>query len=446
MRRELYSKHLAFFEAGKEYRERAVIAGNRTGKSYGIGGYEMALHLTGLYPDWWKGKRFDHAVNAWCATDTNRQSRDILQAILMGRIGEFGTGLLPSDTIVRHSTKVGIADAVESVFVKHVSGSVSELGFKSYDGGREVFQGTSRHVIWLDEEPPKDVYVESLLRTMDCDGVVMATFTPMLGMSEICRDFLTPQKEAKRYVVQIEWDEVPHLSEQAKAELLASIPEYQREARSKGIPVLGAGAIYPVDEKDVLIDPFELPKHYPRAYGLDVGWNRTAAIWMAVDRDTGTHYLYHEHYRGKAEPEVHVAAIKSVGPWIPGVIDPASRGRSQIDGRSLITEYRRQGLILAEADNAVEAGLYKVWSMLTTGKLKAFKGLQNWLSEFRLYQRNDSGDVVKSNDHLMDAMRYVVMSGASVMTQEPAYLAEKSREIELWRSNWNSNMGESWMQ
>jgi phage terminase large subunit-like protein len=202
LRRELYAKHMSFFDAGSEYRERAAIAGNRTGKSFGLGGFEMVLHLTGLYSDWWRGKRFNGPISAWCATDTNRQTRDILQAILMGRIGEFGTGLIPANLILRHSIKVGISDADESVFVKHVSGGTSELGFKSYDGGREVFQGTSRHVIWLDEEPPSDVYFEALLRTPDCDGIVLCTFTPLLGMSQVCLDFLRPQDGAKRFVTQ----------------------------------------------------------------------------------------------------------------------------------------------------------------------------------------------------------------------------------------------------
>jgi phage terminase large subunit-like protein len=440
--RAAYAKHMAFFHAGAEYRERAAIAGNRTGKSFGIGGYEMVLHLTGDYPEWWTGKRFSHPIDAWCATDTNRQTRDILQRILMGPIGDFGTGLIPADKLVRHTTKVGISDAVESVFVKHVSGGISELGFKSYDGGREVFQGTSRHVVWLDEEPPSDVYFEALLRTMDCDGIVLATFTPLMGMSQVCRDFLQPEGDAKRFVVQIEWDEVPHLSEQAKKELLASIPEYQREARSKGVPVLGAGAIYPVPESDFVIDPFELPAHYPRCYGLDVGWNRTAGVWMARDNETQTCYLYHEHYAGKMEPVLHAAAINAAGAWIPGAIDPASRGRSQIDGRNLIQIYRSLGLMLCEADNAVEAGLFKVLNLLTTGKLKVFRNLPNWLSEFRLYQRDEDGKVKKIHDHLMDATRYAVMSGMGVMRVNP----ETERELNPWQENWYGNRADAWMQ
>ena len=55
--RRLYPKLLEFFRAGAKYRERCLMAANRTGKTLGGGGYETACHLTGLYPDWWEGKR-----------------------------------------------------------------------------------------------------------------------------------------------------------------------------------------------------------------------------------------------------------------------------------------------------------------------------------------------------------------------------------------------------
>jgi len=207
------------------------------------------------------------------------------------------------------------------------------------------------------------------------------------------------------------WDDAAHLTAEQKETLLASIPLYQRDARSKGIPQLGSGAIYPVPESDFVIDPLELPPHWPRFYAMDVGWNRTAVLWFAEDRDTETLYAYSEHYRGQAEPSVHASAIKARGEWIKGVIDPASRGRSQVDGRRLIADYRDLGLHINEAQNAVEAGIYAVWERLSAGRIKVFRTLQNFLAEYRLYRRDDKGRVVKSNDHLMDCLRYGVVSG-----------------------------------
>lgn len=222
-----------------------------------------------------------------------------------------------------------------------------------------------------------------------------------------------------KLVVSATWDDVPHLSADQKAELWQSIPPYQRDARSKGIPQLGSGAIYPVAESDIVCDPFEMPLYWPRAYGLDVGWNRTAAIWAAHDRDDDVVYLYSEHYRGQAEPSVHAAAIRARGDWMQGAIDPASRGRGQKDGEQLLQNYLDLGLLLSKAENGVEAGLFDVWQRLSTGRLKVFRTLQNWLAEYRLYRRDDKGQVVKTNDHLMDATRYLIVSGLQLASVAP---------------------------
>jgi phage terminase large subunit-like protein len=423
-RRELYKKHLQFFEAGATYRERGFIAANRVGKSEGGGGYETTIHLTGQYPHWWKGRRFARPIRAVAAGDTAKTVREIIQAKLLGPIHEMGIGLIPAETISKTTPKQGVPEAIDTVYVKHVSGGLSKLVFKSYDQKRIAFQGEEQDLVWLDEEPPLDIYTECLLRTMTTGGMVMLTFTPLIGMSETVLQFLPggdiqERADGSKAVVMAGWDDVPHLDERTKAELLAAIPPFQRDARSKGIPQLGAGAIYPVPESEFVVDDFEIPAHWPRAYALDVGWNRTAGLWGAWNRDADCVYLYSEHYRSQAEPAVHAQSIRSRGEWVPGVIDPASRGRSQADGNQLIQMYKDLGLDLDFAQNAVEAGIYEVWSRLSTGRMKVFKSLNNWLSEFRLYRRDEKGRIVKQNDHLMDDTRYLVMSGLARAIVKP---------------------------
>ncbi len=191
LRRELYPKHLDFFTAGLHHFERAAIAANRVGKTWGIGGYETALHLTGLYPEWWPGRRFVRPLEAWAAGDTSETTRDIVQQALMGPIGEMGTGLIPASRIVGEPSKrMGVAGAIDIVRVTRVGGGISQLGFKSYDQGRKKFQGTNKSVIWLDEEPPSDVYDECLLRLMTNDGLMLCTFTPLLGLSDVALRYL----------------------------------------------------------------------------------------------------------------------------------------------------------------------------------------------------------------------------------------------------------------
>ncbi len=226
-------------------------------------------------------------------------------------------------------------------------------------------------------------------------------------------------KIISRICIQATWDDVPHLSEKAKTEMLAGMEPHMREARAKGIPVMGAGMIYPVPEEAFLVDAFELPEWWPRAYGLDVGWNRTAAVWGAWDRDSDVVYLYSEHYMGQAAPAIHASSIKQRGQWMWGAIDPASAGSNQLDGRKLREEYGTQGLNLVDADNAVEAGIHAIYQRLVSGRLKVFRTLRNWLSEFRTYRRDDNGKVIKERDHLMDASRYLIMSGMRVARNAP---------------------------
>lgn len=223
-----------------------------------------------------------------------------------------------------------------------------------------------------------------------------------------------------KYLVNAGWDDVPHLAEDVKAALLRDTPPYLRDARSKGTPSLGSGAIFPIEESAFVIPPFQLPDYFPRVYALDVGWNRTAALWGAFDREQGVLYLYAEHYRGQAEPSVHASAIKARGDWMRGVIDPAANGRSQIDGQRLMANYQAQGLHLFKAENSVEAGLQTVLDMLSTGRLKVFSTLVNWRAEYRLYRRDEKGAVIKKNDHLMDDTRYLCVSGINHMTTRPA--------------------------
>lgn len=212
-----------------------------------------------------------------------------------------------------------------------------------------------------------------------------------------------------RAVITATWDDSPHLTPQMREELWNSIPPYQRDARSKGIPQLGSGAIYQVSEDDVKVPDFPVPDHWPRAFGMDTGWEWTAAAWGAHDRETDTLYVYSAYKRGQAEPPVHARAIQSRGDWIRGVGDAAAV--NLYDGRSFIDIYRQEGLDVELPDKAVEAGIQQVWTRLSAGKLKVFASCGQWFDEYRLYRRDDKGKIVKANDHLMDATRYLVVSG-----------------------------------
>lgn len=193
--RTLYPRHMEFFAAGRTYRQRCFLAANRVGKTV-AGAYEESAHLTGLYPEWWDGRRFGAATRCWAAGKTNETTRDIVQKELLGDVIHgnpkrfTGTGLIPGNLIGEVSWKQGVTDLADTVKVMHRTGKWSTLGLKSYQQGRGSFEGTSQHCILFDEEPPIDVYDEAVIRTASTDGIVILTFTPLEGLSETVMQFM----------------------------------------------------------------------------------------------------------------------------------------------------------------------------------------------------------------------------------------------------------------
>ena len=217
----------------------------------------------------------------------------------------------------------------------------------------------------------------------------------------------------------LDMDDVPHLTEREKQKILSGTPSWQLQARKSGIPGHGIGAIYPIPLQQMLVDPFPIPAHWPRSAGMDPGWNCTALCWFAWDVDKGGAVMYDEYYVGQQHPAVHAAAIRSRGPWIPIVIDPAAQKARGHDGERLLQVYQDLGLQATEADNTVVSGIIETWNWLSTSRLRVFRTCTNWQKEVALYRRDEKGEIIKKNDHLMDATRYNVMSGRAVAKMPP---------------------------
>lgn len=193
-----YAKQFAFHAAGARHDERLLMAANQVGKTF-AGAAECALHLTGRYAEWervsgmaWPGRRFDRPTKGWAGCDTWDNARDGVQRLLVGppKIeGEWGRGLIPGDDLVGWSRRQGTADSLDGIVVRHVSGGLSTLGFKSYDQGRRKWQGETLDFVWFDEEPPEEIWIEGKTRTNATGGMVWLTFTPLLGMSRVVHSF-----------------------------------------------------------------------------------------------------------------------------------------------------------------------------------------------------------------------------------------------------------------
>jgi phage terminase large subunit-like protein len=424
-----YPKQAQFHEAGAQHRERLFMAGNRVGKTL-CGAAELAMHLTGNYPEWWKGKRFDKPIRAWAAGVTNQSTRDVVQEKLLGpplREWEHGTGMIPKAAI-GHITKAqsSISGLIDTVGIAHVSGRYSTLQFKSYEHGREKWQGIGLDVCWLDEECPSDLYFEALTRTNETGGVVFLTFTPILGASEIVRRFLL-EKQPNRHMTQATIDDALHFTEKQRAEIIASYPPHEAEARTKGIPTLGSGRIFPIQEELIAIEPREFPDYWPRIGGMDFGWTHNfAAAELVWDRDADVVYVNRTYRVREATPIMHAAALR---PW--GKIRwawPRDGRRQTLEGAgiSLADQYRSQGLDMmhqhAQFDDgsvSVEAGLMQWLDRMRSGRFKVFKHCNDFFGEFRLYHRKD-GRVVAENDDLLSAIRYGLMSLRYARTRSSA--------------------------
>lgn len=409
-----YPRQLEFHNAGATHRERLLMAGNQLGKTL-AGGFEIAMHATGRYPDWFQGKRFERPIVAWACGTTGETVRDTVQRILLGR-DKKGTGAIPKECIGQLITSRGVADLLDSIKVKHESGGFSTIGLKSYVSGRERFQGETLDIAWLDEEPAADIYTEVLTRTNVNSGPVFMTFTPLLGVSEVVRRFLM-EKSPDRHITQMTIDDVEHYAPEEKARIIASYPAHELEARVRGIPSLGSGRVFPIPEEQIAIEQREFPTHWPRIGGLDFGWDHPfAAVELVWDRDADVVYVSRTYRCRESTPIMHAAALR---PWGKDLYWawPRDGRRETLEGAgiSLATQYGEQGLdVLHEhaqfegGSVSVEAGLMLMLDRLKSGRLKVFRHLNDWWEEFRLYHRKD-GRVVKVGDDLMSATRYALM-------------------------------------
>lgn len=228
-------------------------------------------------------------------------------------------------------------------------------------------------------------------------------------------------RNPNRYYVMAGWDDVPHLTEEMKVKMRGSIEPHLADARSKGSPSMGSGLIFPILDDDITVNDFAIPDHYDRCFGMDTGWNFTAGVWLARNNDTGVSYLY-DCYKGSQEnPATHSVAFKSRGDWIPGAGDCADINK--MDGQQFLKTYRDLGLDVFLPDKrSKSANIQEVWLALCTGKLKVFKSCTKWFDEKRMYRRDEKGQVVKANDHIMDATQYAVKSGLPRACKKPVPL------------------------
>lgn len=426
-----YPWQVEFHNAGAKYRQRALLAANRVGKSL-AGGAEAAMHLTGIYPPWFQGRRFDGPVSSICGSLSFKMIRDATQCSLFGQVDREhevrdlpGTGWIPKNDIGDFGFKqCGVCNVVDYCRVKHHApdgrhDGWSTVNFTTYEQGAEQFQATEQHFIWLDEEPQDlQVYTECLMRVMTTRGLVFITRTPLYGMSEIVLKFV--REEPGTWMKKVGWKDAPHITPEMIEEELKNCAPHERAARSEGEPLLGAGAVYQVSPDEYVIEPVKLQPHWARITGHDFGIDHPAAtIGIAHDRDSDTVYVYAERRVRGETPVYHAAGLNALGKWIPVSWPHDGMQVGKADGIPLAEHYRTHGANMLPTSacyddeklgaQAREPITGEILERMRTGRLKVFSTCPELLMELRMLHRDEKAKIVPVRDDLESALRYAIM-------------------------------------
>lgn len=439
-----YPYQKEFMNASAKYKQRYARSGNRTGKTYGVA-MEMAYHLTGLYPDWFEGERIEGSGHLfWCIGIDLDSTSKVLQKELFGTTDvritdELGTGTIPRDCIdLNHMIKDGAR--ITSCRIQHVSGGWNTLAFYAASKGASTLMGQAVKFIWMDEIPEHnamEIYAQCKTRLMTTQGMLALTATPEAGMDDVNRMY-AEDTTGKLYLQSISMDDAPHLTEEDIRELLSGIPECQHDMRRHGLPILGSGAVFPVENSSIECDSVDIQPHWRVIAGVDWGGNvdPTTIVFAAFDPDEGIYYVYDEVLLdgnfgelNDRSPESVARAIRSRHTYnIPVILphDSGLKSNEQGRGQQLIRTginvygepFKNPQDIMFDlvkigarkpSYNAIEPGLEEMRRLMKHNKIKVSRHCSNWFREKNSYFYNEGKPVDKDN-HFIDASRYAILS------------------------------------
>lgn len=434
-------KMMRYYAAGLKARERMILGGNRTGKTYGVL-VECYFHLTGLYPDWWPGYRFTRPINALEASISAELTRDILQANLFKGAIDGSVPPIIHESMIIDKTHINLPGAFGTVMIPHVSGGYSTLYLKAYKQGASSFQGVKFDWLHLDETVGYDVYQESLMRSASFDEnirtLLNVTMWPEKGKDEtVCHFMVKNQQDGQilevdpeeiyndRFYMHIGWDDNPYLPEAEKKRLENSIPAWQLEARKNGIPVFGQGKVFIQPESEFVIEPFDVHQprfsHFSYVYGLDpsvTSGGTWGFVLLAFDKDADIVYAIKDYKLSNVTPSEHASNISRILPftYCPGMSDPAGAGENQHAKESTLDFLKNtSGLTLikaVKANGTKEAVIDSLYERIRRGKFKIMfdpktnTGCSQLMREWRQYARDEKGRIIKKDDHCIDALFY----------------------------------------
>ena len=410
-----HKKQIAFHKCKK--RNRWVFGGNRSGKTE-CGAVECLWILRGIHP--YRKNRKD--VFGWAVSLSTQVQRDVAQAKILHYLPKSWIEDITMLSGRRDSPSGGVIDQIK---IKNVFGGISTLGFKSCDQGREKFQGSSLDFVWFDEEPPRDIYEECLMRVMDKRGDIFGTMTPLKGKTFIYNEiFLNRKKNPEIWHEFMNWADNPYLSKKEIKLLESALDSSALDSRKFGKFSEGAGLVYPeFDESVHVIKPFAVPPEWQDNISIDPGLNNPlSAHWYCVDWD-GNIYVVAEHFAAGKDIDFHADAIKEISRkigWrtdargrIRALIDSAANQRTLASSKSVTALFYERGILVdTNVNKEVFSGIERVKSYLkgNGAKLYIFSNCVNMIDEFKTYSWADGDTPVKRDDHCMDELRYYITS------------------------------------
>lgn len=414
-----YPTQRKFIAASADHFELLLSAGNGTGKTE-VGAYVTAAHLTGEYPPWWEGRRWNRPIDAWVCGQSADALREAAQLKLCGRLGEdgWGTGMIPRRCLGKVEKARGVAGCIDALEVRHISGGVSHLYFKQYTQEPSNWQGPRLDLVWFDEEPKTlPHYTEAIARLMGRNGISYLTFTPLAGPTEVVKRFVDDTEPTRAYFT-MSMDEAAHISAEEKARKFREYPPNERDARYHGRISLGEGAVYEVPEADLIVDvPLaQVPLHWVKIWGIDFGIDHPfAAALYAWDRETDEHYILAEIRMRDAIPLQHADAIRRIAANVPVAWPRDGVNREKSSGQPLAASYRQFGLQMLNEHATWPAGGYSLYAGITelhnlmqARRWHVNRSCRDWFGEYRMYHFRD-GKIVPRDDDLLDASRYAYM-------------------------------------
>lgn len=418
------------------------VATHNCGKTI-AGCMEMSFHATGVYPEWYKGHRIEPRINAssgekeinlWVIGTDSKTVRDSLQSKIIGtEAKDFTDGclhreLIDGDRIIKAR---GVTGLVDTVYVRHKSGCMSKIQFRSYEQGRENLQSATVDACYCDEEPPTEVLGEIRARLGATGGFLFIAFTPLNGMTPLVQEFWSGDNPEK-FLTCLSVYESPHYTPEKLRKLegkYSGLSEAERQARMNGVPTMGSGVIYPIDDNELYWDTIgEIPEHWERIGGLDFGRgdHPTALVWLARDPLTDTVYLYDAVKTTRNSIEQNAAIMRKRGEWIPFAyphdlmrdsgVSVSRDNLKTTDGYRYKQMYEDNGITFTphnaktlEGSTKVEVGICEVRQRMLTGRFKVAKHLSEWFKEKQVYRYKEDGKPTKEKDDLLDATRYATI-------------------------------------